>query len=222
MTTRNNEHRERELESLYREAGDAEPSDGLDRIIRAHANQAAERTRRRRFAPWIGGLAAASVAIVAIALAIRQTPPDRLSERLAPDEATAADDTQPGKSGGPSTGNAPTTRRQLPQPPTPPARSAAVRERGAAVDAEGGRSSQFAAEAPETTAGSEPSSPDGAAATKATAKEMLDAIEAALARGDSVQARTWARRLAERHPDHPLPEEVRSLLREKPLDNDGS
>jgi hypothetical protein len=222
MTTRNDEHRERELESLYREAGDAEPSDGLDRIIRARADQAAERTRRRRFAPWIGGLATASVAIVAVTLAIRQTPLDPLSERLVPGEPTTADDTRPGESGGPSTGNAPAARRQTAPPPAAPARSAALREGGADVDTEGGRSSEFAAEAPNTTAPSEPSSPDDAAAPTATAKEMLAAIEAALARGETAQARAWARRLAERHPDHPLPEEVRSLLDAKPLDDNGS
>lgn len=63
-----------ELGELYRSAGDIEPGAQLDRIIRARAAQAAERSRPRRHA-WLGGLATASVAVLAVTIAIRQPAP---------------------------------------------------------------------------------------------------------------------------------------------------
>lgn len=65
---------ESELEALYRAHGNAEPDSGLDRIIRARAEQALERSRKRRPAPWIAGLATAGALVLAIGIVVQQSP----------------------------------------------------------------------------------------------------------------------------------------------------
>lgn len=85
MTEQRND---RKLETLYREAGDVEPDAGLDRIIRARADEAAGRARSPSRIPWLGGLVTASVAIVAIAVVLQQTPPVRQPpEAFSPEES---------------------------------------------------------------------------------------------------------------------------------------
>lgn len=93
MNERNRDAQTRKLQALYREAGDVEPDSGLDRIIRARADQASrdpshDPSHDRRPAgrlPWLGGLVTASVAIIAIAVVLQQTPPgEPLPESLAP------------------------------------------------------------------------------------------------------------------------------------------
>ena len=75
MNHRKRDLHDPELEVLYRQAGDVEPEAGLDRIVRARAEQ----TRRERAPsgrlPWLGGLVTASVAVVAIAVVLQQIPP---------------------------------------------------------------------------------------------------------------------------------------------------
>lgn len=81
---------DKRLATLYREAGDVEPDGGLDRIIRARADEAAGRQRSTNRLPWLGGLVTASVAIVAIAVVVQQTPPSQPSpEPGAPLERSA-------------------------------------------------------------------------------------------------------------------------------------
>jgi hypothetical protein len=75
MTEHQNDKRDAGLDTLYREAGDVEPDAGLDRIIRARAEQAAHAGRSSSRFPWLGGLITASVAIVAIAVVLQQSPP---------------------------------------------------------------------------------------------------------------------------------------------------
>lgn len=102
MTEQRND---RKLETLYREAGDVEPDSGLDRIIRARAAEAAGSARSPRRIPWLGGLVTASVAIVAIAVVVQQTPPDgQPPGAFAPEE-----------SGGPEAFMAPSKGAQLQQ-----------------------------------------------------------------------------------------------------------
>lgn len=61
-----------ELEALYRAAAQAEPDDGLDRMIHARASQAVDRTRKRRPAPWIAGLATAGALVLAVGIALQE------------------------------------------------------------------------------------------------------------------------------------------------------
>lgn len=63
-----------ELGRLYDHVGGVEPGAGLDCIIRARADQAVHKSRTRRL-PWLGGLTTASVAVMAIALVLQQSPP---------------------------------------------------------------------------------------------------------------------------------------------------
>lgn len=77
MTEHRNDKQDARLEALYREAGDVEPDAGLDRIIRARADEAAGSHRSSSRLPWLGGLVTASVAIVAIAVVLQQSPPSQ-------------------------------------------------------------------------------------------------------------------------------------------------
>ena len=76
---------DRDLERLYRDGGDVEPDSGIDRVIRARAEQATKQRSGSPRRPWIGGLVTASVAVVAIAVVLQQPPPaDRVPEAPAP------------------------------------------------------------------------------------------------------------------------------------------
>lgn len=92
MTEQRNHMHDAGLEALYRTAGEVEPDGGLDRIIRARADEAARTRRASNRVPWLGGLVTASVAIVAIAVLLQQTPPgERLPESLAPQASDPPD-----------------------------------------------------------------------------------------------------------------------------------
>ena len=82
MTEQRNDKHDARLEALYREAGEAEPDAGLDRIIRARADEAVRVGRSANRLPWLGGLVTASVAIVAIAVVLQQTPPAERSPAI--------------------------------------------------------------------------------------------------------------------------------------------
>ncbi|MGK7294272.1 MAG: hypothetical protein ACNS61_00420 [Candidatus Wenzhouxiangella sp. M2_3B_020] len=99
MTESSRNRSNRDLERLYRDGGEVEPGAGIDRMIRARAEQAASRRSKYRRAPWIGGLVTASVAVVAVAVVLQQSPPaGRVPEAPAPpagpDEDRAASDRQ--------------------------------------------------------------------------------------------------------------------------------
>ena len=98
MTERRNDKdrdptvRASKLEALYSRAGDVEPDSGLDRIIRARADEATRGARSPGRIPWLGGLVTASVAVVAIALVLQQTPPgEPVPESLAPRDSAEVD-----------------------------------------------------------------------------------------------------------------------------------
>lgn len=85
MTESSRHRSDRELERLYRDGGDVEPDAGIDRMIRARADLATKQRTRSPRAPWIGGLVTASVAVVAIAVVLQQSPPaGRVPEAPAP------------------------------------------------------------------------------------------------------------------------------------------
>jgi len=63
------------LERLYRDQEPIEPPAGLDRMIRARAEQALEQGRRVRPLPWMGGLATAAVLVLAVTVVIQMPEP---------------------------------------------------------------------------------------------------------------------------------------------------
>lgn len=85
-----------ELDRLYSESADAEPAAGLDRIVLARADQARVNTRQKSRQPWITGLATTSVALVALAVVLQQSPPAPESELLL--ESIKSDRAAPQKS----------------------------------------------------------------------------------------------------------------------------
>ena len=74
MTRKHTPRPQTELDRLYSESGAAEPAAGLDRIILARADRALEDARRTPRRPLLAGLATASVAVVALAVVLQQTP----------------------------------------------------------------------------------------------------------------------------------------------------
>lgn len=82
------------LDRMYREAGRLEPGAGLDRIVRARAEQALSEQRARSrpgTRPWVAGLATAAIAVVALLAVIQQVPsPDAAPPLPEPSAADAA------------------------------------------------------------------------------------------------------------------------------------
>lgn len=64
-----------ELKQRYADHGQVEPAAGLDRLIRARAEQAVADRSPRRPARWVGGLATAMALVLAIGVVVRQQPP---------------------------------------------------------------------------------------------------------------------------------------------------
>lgn len=86
--------RHKDLQSLYREQAEAEPDSGLDRIIRARAEQALESDQRRRPRPWIAGLATAGALVLAVGVIVQQAPPPSPQES-APAPSAISEDAAP-------------------------------------------------------------------------------------------------------------------------------
>ncbi len=63
------------LERLYQDQTPIEPPAGLDRMIRARAEQAIEQEKRIKSLPWMGGLATAAVLVLAVAVVIQMPEP---------------------------------------------------------------------------------------------------------------------------------------------------
>jgi len=129
-----------ELDELYREAGDIGPDPGIDRIIRARAEQAATIPRPRRTA-WLGGLATASVAVAVVAVVLQQAPGPESQPEAAPAEAVrrmepsgiSSDAAEPAAAEAVRPGNVPardvittTERRALAAPASPESESVIV------------------------------------------------------------------------------------------------
>lgn len=88
----------KDLQSLYREQAEAEPDSGLDRIIRARAEQALESDQRRRPRPWIAGLATAGALVLAVGVIVQQAPqqaPPPSPQESAPAPSAISEDAAP-------------------------------------------------------------------------------------------------------------------------------
>jgi len=204
----------RELDELYREAGDVQPDPGIDRMIRARAEQAAERSQPRR-TMWLGGLATASVAAVVLALTLRQAPgpesatpqtpsPDADSEAsfgdhsrrmesrsaraAAPDIDSEFARLRPGE-------QADAIEAEPNDPPVDPDRTVAARARVGEADLEATQKEAF--------------SPDA----------LSDRLRRMIRAGQLDQARQLYREAAQLDPGLELPEDIGQALREADLED---
>lgn len=182
MTRNDRDKPSAELEALYREHGDAEPPEGLDRIIRARAERATE-SGRRRAAPWVGGVATASVAIVAVAIVLNQSP-------------------QPNELQPPET---------APQPEAAPAADVQRRSARPAVEAASDRSAGFIAAPDEQGAPAAAAALSGPR-DDVDAEEPLSAIREHIDAGDFDAARRLLAAQRERDPDFQLPADLADAL----------
>jgi len=173
---------QRQLEALYRDHSDIEPDPGLDRMIRARAEQSLEAPRRHRPTPWIAGLATAGALALAVGISLQQAPsPVPEMGRSAPPASMLGDEPASALRSAP-----------MPEPPAPRPQAEAAR---AAPDV---AESAFVAELADTA-------PERAARQLQTIHEMLVA-------GQDEAARAALEHLLADMPELEVPEELRRLL----------
>ncbi|NDY95523.1 hypothetical protein [Wenzhouxiangella limi] len=180
----------KDLQSLYREQAEAEPDSGLDRIIRARAEQALESDQRRRPRPWIAGLATAGALVLAVGVIVQQAP--QQAPPPSPQESASAPSAI-------SEDAAPAARSALPRP---------------AADAQ-----LQSAPAPELTTERAFLSGLAETQAQAKAQAVLD-IRALLADGQIEAARERVRALRESQPELELPEDLLEALEKTPRNRD--
>lgn len=232
MTRRNDDSKDDmskpELETLYREAGDVEPGSGLDRIVRARAAEASREARAPRRLPWVGGLVTASVAIVAIAVVLQQSPPGRPApetgaalERSAPDAFMAPSmGAQSGEKaaveGGREASDAEQVQPHAPPPAPSVAAPAAMQDSAATGEAEievdeirRSRREDGMAERPGLAA--EPAR-DVPAEIIDGPDRMLERIGSLIERGEFQRASELLETFRREFPGHDIPEEIEKAL----------
>jgi len=230
-----------DLESMYREHGDIEPDPGLDRMIRARADEAAQGSRSRRPAPWIGGLVTASVALIAIAVVLRQAPTGaptsqdevpRAAPRAAPAGAepgavpeSAARSAPPSSiAGAPRRPGTAEEARAASDPAGTRERDAFLAERAALVGDRDQKTESGAGGATEREAAEPGRVPEREAAEPGSVPEpevMVESIRRLIEQDRIQPARRRAELLQRMHPEFALPEDVRAILPGPPGDNDG-
>lgn len=228
MIDRKQDMPDAELEALYREAGDVEPRPGLDRMIRARAEEASRNRHVSRRLPWLGGLATASVAIVAIAVVMQQTPPgESTSEAIGPTELREPKAFMAPSVGAPAeqekSGQAGRARAEsrTPQPSasarsdTDGTRRDAVPVPDAETQADHAQTDRIYGEQADIMTAPNRAVPakiaDDPDAMLAEIRELLDA-------GKTGQAHEWLERLRSTHPDHVVPEDIEQALEEETSD----
>lgn len=196
MNANDRDNSKSELEAIYRADRDVEPDPGLDRMIRARAEQASRNRRIWRPPVWVGGLATASVMIAVVTVVMQQPDAPSASREAAPTMIESA--VEP-------SAEAENFASPSPSSPQPAARSAAEPATEAAAGADRLRArpmadQQRASELRETG----PSDPARA----------LEAIRDALAAGRIESARERLQEFRARFPGHELPEDLARRLEE--------
>lgn len=233
MTERRNKsdagNNDAKLEALYRQARDVEPDAGLDRMIRARAEEASGAGRSSNRLPWLGGLVTASVAIVAIAVVLQQAPPGERSLNA----PGVSDDIPEKESGGafmsPSLGadaaldesprKTQRARREVrqmqsaveAQKTAPAPSSAALSDRAQSISRtpREAQASEPVAEQPSDVAESEP---DASAQFAEDPDAILAHIRILIERGDLERARVLVEHFRREYPHVTVPEEIEVAL----------
>lgn len=230
MTEPRNDKRRDELDSrlevLYREAGDVEPDAGLDRIVRARAEEAARTARSSSRLPWrLGGLVTASVAVLAIAVVLQQSPPGPLRSSGTPETDAPIERSEPEAFMSPSAGADATLKStadprsgiremesagadaaQAAPAPSPalrePLRSLSEEERAARLDDIIAEQAASVAEPADRLPEEIADDPD----------KMLDRIEALIERDEIRRARELLDLFRREYPDHTIPPAMQESL----------
>lgn len=225
--------RDPELQALYREAGDAEPDSGLDRIIRARADEAGRDRRTSNRLPWLSGLVTASVAIVAISVVLQQSPPgEPKREAIGPLELGEPEAFMAPSMGARTEQKAPSnTEADEKRTDSPLMRSASPSRNPAApapepveqaapeslrdqqrhhLDVVASEEARIVAERAREVSGR---MTEGLADRVADNPDrMLEEIRKLLEQDKTAEAREWLKRLREDHPDHAVPEDIEQAL----------
>lgn len=195
-----------ELESRYADSDDVAPGDGLDRIVRARADQAVASQRARRKVPWLGVLTSASVAALAVIVVVQLPPSDRAPDvQLLQEDATSSR-LEPEGSGisNPARARSGESRAQA----SIPAPTAAPQAERAAP--------QSASEAPSGLSDLQAFENEGAApvAPEPEPETLLQFIREQLEQGNRARARELGTDFKRMYPECELPEDLRSALAE--------
>ena len=226
MNERDEQSGHDELERLYRRAGDVEPDPALDRRIRTMGRDAAHhvagREPVRSPARWIGGLATAAVAVLAIGVIVEQAqPPSRAPAPPAVEEALA-----------PQTDAVPAARPAA-SADRAEAGDAAVLERRQRNAADVAGVSEREAAAPEPARREAPvpaveAKPElsafagdapGEIALPSESLLLLATIREAIAEDDLERARELLATFREMHPDIEVPADIRENLKPAGAEN---
>ncbi len=226
MTEHRNDKRRGELDSrleaLYREAGDVEPDAGLDRIVRARADEAVRTGRSSSRLPWrLGGLVTASVGVLAIAVVLQQSPPGPPT----PEAGAPLERSEPEAFMSPSVGAdaasksaaaPPSEAREMESagadaPEAAPAPSPSLGEplQSLSEEARAARLDGIVAEQAANVAESANSLPEEIADDP---DKMLDRIEALIERDEMARARERLERFRREYPGHAVPEKIQEAL----------
>ncbi|MBS3744165.1 MAG: hypothetical protein KGY48_07455 [Wenzhouxiangellaceae bacterium] len=230
MTEHRNDKRRDELDSrleaLYREAGDVEPDAGLDRIVRARAEEATRTGRSSSRLPWrLGGLVTASVGVLAIAVVLQQSPPGPLRSSGTPEADAPIERSEPEAFMSPSAGADATLKsttnprsevRQMESagadaPEAAPAPSPSLREplQPQSEETRAARVDDIVAEQAANVA--EPAIPLPEEIADDPDK-MLDRIEALIERDEIRRARELLDRFRREYPDRKIPPAMEEAL----------
>jgi len=225
---------QRELATLYRDAGDVEPDSGLDWIVRARAAEASREARAPRRQPWLAGLVTASVAIVAIAVVLQQqSPPGRSLpetgsplERRAPEAlmAPSLDERRADQSIMESARKSSETREAQPHSPAPAQSFASevapepASEDDAEMEMQQSRREHSMADRAGIAAESVRKVPEIPAGTAGNPDRMLDWIKMMIERGEIQRARELLGSFRREFPEHTVPESIERTLREEAAD----
>ena len=222
MNQRKRDMHDPELEALYRQAGDVEPEAGLDRIVRARAEQARREQASPKRLPWLGGLVTASVAVVAIAVVLQQPPPGESGPEtigptelrepeafMAPSIAAPAEreESRAADRAGKANGNlqsvaSPQARLAPTHAPTAPESEAETRQNRSQLARDTEQQAGIAVEQYRVISADIADDPD----------RMLTEIRNLLANGETGQARELLTRLRANHSDYTVPEEIEEAL----------
>jgi hypothetical protein len=175
-----------ELAQRYAEHGRVEPPAGLDRMIRARAEQAVAGRSPRRPARWVGGLATGMALVLAVVVVIQQQAPQTESRSIPFEPADDAGESLREDAGNEASGlAAPAARREA----GPPVRQRAAMDAAdrAAFEHAAGPSTASPITVPELEL-AEPSSGDERAAGAEDSASLRRAIVAAIERAQFERA----------------------------------
>lgn len=201
------DQRER-LAALYRKQPDLGPPADIDRVVLARAAESARRHKQRTPVRWIGAVATACVAVLAIGVVVRQMPP-----QSGPPALHKADRDETVRTEEPA---------GSPSPPAPRRRAPQASDRFEVSEHREAGATDQVAEPTAARASAEqsriaprmPRAAEEQADALPEPDDWLQTIETLIERGETERARRELERLLTAHPGAEIPSAIREALAE--------